>query len=268
MSYRDFVRPEMAEGRASAADWIGWMDTNGILVPTAPRPASSCRYCAGAVTADKNGRLWPRCYVCKNSYSAHLERLVSVTYSTPSGLESMLHRYKDWNDYRWMSAPLGALLYTFLRSHLSCLSTASGGIDVATTVPSNSQSRPFDHLADIVNSGSGSPIRPLLNWDLGVITRDPAASRPGRAEISPAAYSIDAPIVAGKNVLLFDDVWTSGASMGSCANALKEAGAQHVIGLTLGRQLPLDRQYGSTDRIEAELRGRRWSASECVICSR
>lgn len=42
-------------------------------------------------------------------------------------------------------------------------------------------------------------------------------------------------IVAGKNVLLVDDVMTTGSTMEACARAINEAGAQAVYCLTLGR---------------------------------
>jgi len=37
------------------------------------------------------------------------------------------------------------------------------------------------------------------------------------------------------NYLLFDDVWTTGATMNECARVLKRAGAKKVFGLTLAR---------------------------------
>lgn len=40
---------------------------------------------------------------------------------------------------------------------------------------------------------------------------------------------------AGSNILLIDDVFTSGATVGECARVLKEAGAQQVQVLTLAR---------------------------------
>ena len=42
--------------------------------------------------------------------------------------------------------------------------------------------------------------------------------------------------VAGRRVLLIDDVVTSGSTMSACASALKDAGARSVWGLSLARQ--------------------------------
>jgi ComF family protein len=43
------------------------------------------------------------------------------------------------------------------------------------------------------------------------------------------------PIVMNKNILIVDDVATSGSTLEACANALKHAGAKAVYGLTLAR---------------------------------
>ena len=41
--------------------------------------------------------------------------------------------------------------------------------------------------------------------------------------------------IAGKSVLLVDDVFTTGATLNECAKVLKDAGAQRVMALTLAR---------------------------------
>ncbi|TET85981.1 MAG: ComF family protein, partial [Anaerolineales bacterium] len=42
-------------------------------------------------------------------------------------------------------------------------------------------------------------------------------------------------IVEGKRVIVVDDLYTTGATLSSCAQALLEAGAVEVYGLTVGR---------------------------------
>jgi predicted amidophosphoribosyltransferase len=50
-----------------------------------------------------------------------------------------------------------------------------------------------------------------------------------------AAFQASAEIVAARNVLVVDDVTTSGATIEACAFALRRAGARQVFGLTLAR---------------------------------
>lgn len=49
------------------------------------------------------------------------------------------------------------------------------------------------------------------------------------------AFSVKSDIVKGKNILLLDDVITTGATLTECANQLKEGGAEQIFALTIAR---------------------------------
>lgn len=50
------------------------------------------------------------------------------------------------------------------------------------------------------------------------------------------AFRIERPLgIAGKRILVVDDVFTSGATMNECARVLKESGAKSVVAFTLAR---------------------------------
>jgi predicted amidophosphoribosyltransferase len=60
-----------------------------------------------------------------------------------------------------------------------------------------------------------------------------------RRENVRGVFRVDSPErVRGVGVVLVDDVMTTGATLSSCAAALKRAGAAKVIGLTLCRATP------------------------------
>lgn len=266
MAYRNFARPSFPGGSNTVGDWMDWLHANGILVPTAPRPSGSCAVCQGAVGLRDDGDPWSRCFQC-NGYGA-LDSFVPITYSVDSGLESMLHRFKDFDgDHAWLNQPLGSLLMTFLAKHGQCIERDALGIDVATFVPSNNQTRTFSQLQRILDAVKKNPVKDWFDWDPTIIERDFSVTRPTRAEVKPAAYAADRKAVRGRSILVLDDTWTSGASLVSTAAALKQAGASYVVGLTLGRQLNAGGHYGSTDEILNDVRGRRWTDADCVLCT-
>jgi len=49
------------------------------------------------------------------------------------------------------------------------------------------------------------------------------------------AFSANADFIHGKNILLLDDVITTGATLNECARTLKDAGAFHISALTIAR---------------------------------
>jgi predicted amidophosphoribosyltransferase len=51
------------------------------------------------------------------------------------------------------------------------------------------------------------------------------------------AFACRGTALAGRKVILIDDVATSGATLDACAGVLKEAGAESVRGLTLAREI-------------------------------
>ena len=57
-----------------------------------------------------------------------------------------------------------------------------------------------------------------------------------RRETVEDAFAVERPrLVEGQNVLLVDDVFTTGATVSACARALREAGAEAVFVLTVAR---------------------------------
>lgn len=61
------------------------------------------------------------------------------------------------------------------------------------------------------------------------------AGREARAAESAGAFRAATRLVSAKRVLLVDDVFTTGATLGACGAALREAGAADVVAITAAR---------------------------------
>lgn len=99
--------------------------------------------------------------------------------------------------------------------------------------------RGFDHTQELANIISD---KLNLDHDTDILRRKKATksqvglSKKSRAENVRYAFEVvDKSKTNGKNYLVFDDVWTSGATLRNCATTLKRAGARSVWGLTLAR---------------------------------
>jgi len=51
------------------------------------------------------------------------------------------------------------------------------------------------------------------------------------------AFSPISDMISGMEIILIDDVCTSGATLEACATVLKKAGASRVTGFTLAREI-------------------------------
>ena len=256
MSYTQFQDPRVRASIETTVDWLRWMNAQSMLHDTLPPIEPSCSLCRNVCNDG-----YDLCYDC-NSMAYYLDGLILPTYSFEAGLESLVGTYKDGPpSNRWQAQPLGSLLYETLRRHGACINDALGQDPIYTFVPSDNEERGFEHLEGIIKGVQGQwKNHP---WERNVIVRDREHPRPARKRVQPRAYKVTRDIDA-RSVLLFDDLWTTGASMASAAARLKSEGAGKVIGVVLGRQLNPDFQLGAQLTKEAEERG--WTFDECALC--
>lgn len=264
MSYREFERPAFGREKGQTVQrWMRWLEDERVLHNPAPKLDETCQLCLGPVGRRDDGQAWSNCYTCyRNGYI--LDAFVPITYSIDSGLESMLHRYKDRLGYRWLGVPLGALLVDFWESHGQHIADLMGGLDVIVPIPPNDSSRQFDHLRGIVDIAPD--YHRQLPWSWGSLTRNLNVPRPKRNEVNSAAYEISPDVVKGKRVVLFDDLWTSGASMLSSAQKLQNEGAEAIVGVTLGRQLNVTHDYCNNLELVPIVTGRSGGGG-CILCT-
>lgn len=190
---------------------------NFLLPPAAPGSDGVCSVC---MTFTQGG--YPACYRCGHhargadavlpiSYSAHMGQLHAALRGDKEGRASA-GRFK---------VELAAVLWRFLGRHEPCLARRAGveRFGVVTTVPSSDAARDVRHpLHDIV----GRLVRHTSDRCERLLRRSSVAAEPRTVD---ARRYIATRALAGDDVLLIDDTWTTGASVESAALALKAAGA-------------------------------------------
>jgi predicted amidophosphoribosyltransferase len=91
---------------------------------------------------------------------------------------------------------------------------------------------PAEEIGIAIAARAGLPLDQCLRRGRG--PRQVGRRRSQRLTDPPRVWAIaSAPL----NPLLVDDVWTTGATLGACARALREAGSRRIMALTLARSL-------------------------------
>ena len=92
-------------------------------------------------------------------------------------------------------------------------------------------------LARPVALALGLPFQPKTLQRIRETRSQVGLTRPQRQQNMEGAFLARAALVQEKDVLLVDDVMTTGATMNAAAKALKEAGANHVWAISFARAL-------------------------------
>jgi hypothetical protein len=197
------------------------------LVP--PVAAGVCDVCHGAPNPG-----YARCHSCAlttSQVSHPVTRVVPITLYVPmSPMHTLLRSYKDGppSVQRRLRPRLGALLTRFLSHHTACI----GRWDTVTIVPS-SRGRADPHPLERVvrmDTRHASVYRGLLR---------PGSYHAQHRHGSDHAFDMQE-AVAGRQVLLIDDTFTSGAEVQSAASALHLHGASVTAVVVIGRYLDPD----------------------------
>lgn len=146
-----------------------------------------------------------------------------------------LHRYK-FSGASSYSETYGALLADCVRSALD------GEFDLISWVPLSRKrlrERGYDQsklLAEAAAKELGYSVTPVLYKVKDVAKQSTVgAEEKRRANIAEAYRAADPEQIAGKRILLIDDIITTGATLSECAGTLKRAGAAEVVCAALAR---------------------------------
>ena len=178
---------------------------------------------------------YTRCYKCSHIPDS-LDLVVPITYSEDLGqMHTALARYKRAPSPQardFAGVRLLAILWRFLDLHEHCLTNTLGivSFDVVTNVPSSTPTRDTrNRLRTVIRACK--PIRRRYERLL-LPTQNASDTR----EFDPDRYQPQRSL-AGQNVLLIDDTWASGVHAQSAAYALKQAGADKIGMVVIGRHV-------------------------------
>jgi ComF family protein len=131
-----------------------------------------------------------------------------------------------------LAQPLGERL-------ADCLNALKWSIDLVVPVPLHAErlrERGYNQaelLACTVAASSGVMLSHQAVWRTVSTQSQVGLTAQARKQNMQGVFTADPTVVAERAVLMIDDVLTTGATLGACAQAAREAGAAAVYGLTV-----------------------------------
>jgi predicted amidophosphoribosyltransferase len=234
----------------------------GTYTPPPPAGLGVCDVCHGVPNAG-----YVRCWSCDQStesVSHPCELLVPISlYRVGEQLHTVLKDYKRSPDERVRARhryQVAAILHRFLRDHAGCIEAVAGTAwDTVTIVPSKTPGADPHPLEQAIKLGKKlkATYQPLL--------------APDQPETIDRVYGDNRAFrtiedVTGKQVLLIDDTFTSGATFQSAASRLALDGATVVAGLAIGRVITTgDPRYPANDALWERQREIAFSFDRCCL---
>ena len=175
------------------------------------------------------------CVNCKkHHYFFDYARSVGIYDST---LKKCIHLFKYYQEKK-LTKPLGRFLVNYLSDNKELLQ----GIDLIIPVPLHNndlKKRGFNQsylLAVEVGNYFSIPVNKDLLIKNRITTSQVKLSKSERGKNLLKAFLVKKPkSLKNKNILLIDDVFTTGTTVTECSRELKKALARHVWVLTLAR---------------------------------
>jgi adenine/guanine phosphoribosyltransferase-like PRPP-binding protein len=234
---------ELAPERAIREQVVEGLVAARVLWPLVDH-GPSCRACA-APRRPPVGQDVVKCRACRDLaelYVGALADLYPISYTTPDGsLCAVVRELKDKAAAcldSSLARDIAAILSAYLETQLRLGGLGGGRFDVVTAVPS-SRSVIAAALRRAAEEGWWS-------CELAAV----ASARPGHRRQRERSYRarsfvrgkwrVDRAAVDGLDVLVLDDIYTSGGSVHSFAYALRQAGAASVRAVVLARNLWAD----------------------------
>ena len=230
----DFIFPPLCHVCRSFIPDAGSMHIcPDCLASMGPVPEPACTICGIPFLGAGDCHACGACLLDPPSYDAARAALV---YDGPA--REMIHRFK-YNYQTHLRRPLALLTASRLASFIS-----GHQAELLVPVPLHARRlrrRGFNQavlLGEVLAKEWGVPLKrramQRIRWTEPQINLS-AAER--RDNVKGAFAVADPAQVAGRNVVLVDDVLTTGSTVQECARVLKKAGAGHVLVVTAARAL-------------------------------
>jgi ComF family protein len=229
-------------------------DCLGAIGPVCGKVCSICgeRVLTSYAVPDEDGRM--RCPVCRR-IERPFERAIAYG-SYDGGLRELVHLLK-YNGVRPAAGVLGRMLAETFVSLEPSFEQHEVLLIPVPLYKGKRRSRGFNQAEMIVRAAwKVYPGRLRLTTDLLLRTRD-THSQIGltshqRRENMRGAFAVPrAAEVTGREVLLVDDVYTTGTTVSECAKVLRRAGAARVWVATVARTLKLASKYQELDETDS-----------------
>ncbi|NIM03425.1 ComF family protein [bacterium] len=203
-----------------------------------------CVICGRLLAADNKERIcgdcWSRIIYLNRpiDIKLSLERIWSVAVYE-GVLKELIHQFK-YKERKYLASPLGKLLVDFVDEYLK-----EERFDYIVPIPlekARQKKRGYNQaelLARVLGEAMNKPIltdlverRKKTKPQFGLNREERFENLSGAFEISKTGEE-DIPTIAGKKILLLDDLTTTGATLDECARALRTAGVSEIYALVL-----------------------------------
>jgi len=203
-----------------------------------------CVICGKLLAADNKDRVCVECWSKIVYFNRPIEIRLSLemiwSVAVYDGvLKELIHQFK-YKNKKYLTHPLGKLLVGFAEKYLK-----EEEFDFIVPIPlekPRQKKRGYNQaelLAQVLGEGLNRLVlsnlverRKKTRPQFGLNKDERFGNLSGAFEISRPGKDI-LPTIAGKAVLLIDDLATTGATLDECAKALKRAGVGEVYGLVL-----------------------------------
>lgn len=193
----------------------------------------SCFVCKKLVPARGTIAAGRTCAACREKSRIHAF-ISPFSYDTPA-IRDLLHglKYHRRGDH---AAILAGLLHRAIAYHGVVLSRAAVFIPIPLS-PARERVRGFNQsalIAEVLGSAIGIPVQSDILKKIKKTKPQMSLSREERLTNLAGAYAVsDRAAVRGKNIILLDDVKTTGATLKEAAKVLKQAGAKKIWAITV-----------------------------------